>query len=234
MEIFTECNSCYFCQDKSCKLEKWTSPGFIDAFEENSGTFYINGRACPFYREPGYDLLDASPPEERVYKELRLNYGLVLTITDTLNRDTILDIIEKAKELDYPPRTYYVVDYRSNNDNHQNLVEVLRHLDVKFKTKKVLDITRPIDIYVDEFVMTKKLKEPFYIKTDSYLENSMTLGLFNKMYKDMIQVLYVGDESTYFTVTGIHHVCKDGFRAYLESKGHEKFIYNWQDIKNAS
>ena len=230
MELFTKCNNCCFYKSDRCGLDLWDTSGFANCVSELNGDTILKGRICPYHRVDQWAALKADPLTE-VKKEVYLRYAAVLVIDKDYSRDEALEDIIRLRDSALPPSKFYLVDRSEDNSNHQNLVEILKTYDIEFRTKQVIDYNLSGEEYIDEYVMTQKLTEAFYIAMH---KPNISLGFIqnlNKLiYHDMSQVLYAGNNDYYFMLTSMHKIVRNGFKEYLINLGHQDKVISYEEI----
>ncbi len=222
-------------KDNSCELGLWESSGFKDFIHKNEelDEMHIDSRICPYHRIETWSFNKDSPIDE-VKKEVYLKYALIYCInnTDTLERH--LSSIQKIMESDYKPQSIYIIDSQTtNNQNFDRTKEFLQNLNISFRIKKTLTEADESH-FVDEFVMTSKVKEFFYVCIRNNDFNIDFLkGLDNIINGDMEQVMFAGNEDYYFVPMQIHQLTKSHFQQYLESKGLHSKVYEYDKVCNS-
>lgn len=239
--IYTNCNSCVFLNKQGCSLGKWNTNGFsglVDSVNLEDGILEhrILGRICTFHRTNnwaehhtnlGVDI------HQQVADENILKYGLMTCIDDESDPEAMLLQMENVVNSKHVPQKLYIINNCSDPKyTNEYLKNKLQKYNLPYKIKKAL-AKQTNAKFIDEFAMTDRLTEYFYL---GLLKPGFDLkfldNLHDIIYGEMIQAIYAGDEdSYYFMPTNLHKMCSCGFRKFLDQESSGTAItYSYQDV----
>ena len=238
MEIYTNCSTCSFFdkKNKECGQGLWESKGFkgLPELNQSAGGHILPGVVCPYHR------YGKNATFENAQSEAHLGYGLVLPVPDT-DLQVLTDLVKSFVKLEpkIRPKQFYFIDDRSNKSNPQTvfdeLTKILSEAQIEFKYKNTVGESRGASFYVDQYASTGKIKQPFYIYFDKIeVDKEFLNGLWSAIYEDMIQLMYGGKDGCYWMPTGIHKLCKGGFKEFLEKENLHDNIMSYEEICQTS
>lgn len=239
MQVYTNCSSCGFFNNKSCELNKLNSEGFKGLAVQrtvNSGALehHIDGRFCQFHRVKKWkdeQIKNGLDPLQVVNEQTRIKYGLVTGIDKNSNPVKIFEQLDRICNSKYPPENIYFIKNTGTPEySKEDLEERLEKYNIPFRIK-IAYVSISTDKFVDELFLTQKLKNKFYV---CLLKEDFDLDFLNGLDKtinhDMLQIMYAGNNDYYFIPTQLHELCKDGFKEFLEREGLDDSIFSYEEI----
>lgn len=240
-KIYSNCSSCSFISESedNCTLGKWQSFGFGGKVKEveNNGKkeMHLQGRICTFHRtenwkshyeKMGVDVID------KVNEENTLKYGLVSCIDDVEDPELMLAQVTDVANSKFKPSTIYIVNNCSNPKySNDYLKSFLSTFNIPFKIKKTLTENTNAK-FIDEFAMTDRLVDHFYLGLlkpgfdIKFLDN-----LYHVIYQEMLQVMFAGDEESYYYMpTNLHKLCSCGFAEFTTREVGPEAVFSYSKI----
>jgi hypothetical protein len=225
MQLFTNCATCGFYKAERCSLGKWETPGFKDLVVKTDDMVQVVGRICPYHRVPAWFSEDC---EERLAKECSPKYALIMKSGD--GKKTV-ENIERALSWKFPPSNIYIIDYGDVGSELPAVRKCLKDFSEKSRIKIVLDKDNAPECYVDQYIMTKKIEESYYIYCED-LDKYNVEVLLDKvnflLFEEMRQVLWAGQPGCYFTYRDIHETVKFDHDLYLKEINLGQHVYEME------
>lgn len=232
MMFFTNCGICCFYKDQKCSLGKWDSPGLKGRIVACDGTHEIHNRICQFHRTSGWEAV-YDDPIARVEAENLLRYSLVVDYSpkDENYHGAFNTRLEDLCSSKWTPRHIFVVD---RNYSDKEPVQITADTSgIPVTIKKAIQ-PRDFAFFLDQFAMGNKIQTQYYIactKLDAITDWKFYSGIDHKMNKQMLKLLWAGNEDLHVTMPNLHILSKSNIDAYLlQSNQCSDQVYTYDQV----